>query len=76
MSLARLSAWCADRFGPRPVAADRAARKWDVPWVVMDPTRAATRFGWRVTTPVAAILTEIADHHRGHPDWLALSQPL
>jgi hypothetical protein len=34
------------------------------------------RFGWSVTTPIAAILAEIAEHHRRHPDWLALSQPL
>jgi CDP-paratose 2-epimerase len=76
MSLARLSAWCTDRFGPRPLAADRVARKWDVPWLVMDPARAATRFGWSVTIPIAAILEEIVEHHRLHPDWLALSQPL
>jgi CDP-paratose 2-epimerase len=76
MSLARLSAWCADRFGPRTVAANLVERKWDVPWLVMDPARATSRFEWSVTIPIAEILEEIAEHHRLHPDWLTLSQPL
>jgi CDP-paratose 2-epimerase len=76
MSLANLSAWCADHFGPRDIRAERAARKWDVPWVVMDSTRARDRFQWTVTTPIADVLAEIADHHRRHPHWLSMSQPL
>src|SRR6185369_11801514 len=46
MSLAQLSAWCADRFGPRQITAEPSPRKWDVPWVVMDSARARERFGW------------------------------
>ena len=76
MSLAQLSAWCADHFGRREVGADRAARRWDVPWVVMDTARARARFGWTATIPVVTILDEIADHHRRHPEWLSISQPL
>lgn len=76
MSLAQLSAWCTGRFGPRPVRADPAPRKWDVPWVVMDTTRVRGRFGWTPAISLANILDEIAEHHRRHPDWLSLSQPL
>jgi CDP-paratose 2-epimerase len=76
MSLAALSAWCGDRFGPRQVRAEPSPRKWDVPWVVMDTARARDRFAWTASTPIADILVEIADHHRQHPDWLAMSQPL
>ena len=76
MSLAQLSAWCTSRFGPRPVRAEPSARKWDVPWVVIDAARARERFTWTVTMPVADILAEIAEHHLRHPDWLAMSQPL
>jgi CDP-paratose 2-epimerase len=76
MSLAQLSAWCADRFGPRQITAEPSPRKWDVPWVVMDTARARERFGWTVSMPIAGILTEIADHHRRHPEWLSISQPL
>jgi CDP-paratose 2-epimerase len=75
MSLAQLSAWCADRFGPRQVGADSAARRWDAPWIVMDSARVRDRFGWVPTTSVGDILDEITEHHRDHPDWLTLSQP-
>jgi len=73
MSLAQLSAWCADRFGPRDVHAERTHRKWDVPWVVMDTTRTTHRFDWRPTVSVRGILDEIAEHHRAHPEWLTMT---
>jgi CDP-paratose 2-epimerase len=76
MSLAQLSDWCAARFGPRSVNADDGSRRWDVPWLVMDSARAGNRFGWRPTLPIEQILDGIAEHHRRHPDWLALSEPL
>ena len=75
MSLAQLSEWCRQRFGARELAVDRIPRKWDVPWVVMDAARPHDRFGWTPTTSMSALLDEIADHHRLHPDWLDLSQP-
>jgi CDP-paratose 2-epimerase len=75
MSLARLSAWCSERFGPREVQADHTRRKWDVPWVVMDTTRTAQRFEWTPSMSVTRILDEIAEHHRVHPDWLTLTDP-
>jgi len=43
---------------------------------VMDTARARARFGWTATIPVVTILDEIADHHRRHPEWLSISQPL
>ncbi|MGH9141050.1 MAG: NAD-dependent epimerase/dehydratase family protein [Vicinamibacterales bacterium] len=76
MSLAQVSAWCADRFGPRRVAVDLTPRRWDIPWVVMDSRRAAGRFGWTSTYPLTRVLDDIAAHHQRHPDWLSLTQPL
>src|SRR4051812_6170370 len=76
LSLAQLSAWCADRFGTRPVATDATPRRWDVPWVVMDTARATSRFDWTPSRPLTSILDEIAAHHQRHPEWLALTQPL
>jgi CDP-paratose 2-epimerase len=73
MSLAQLSEWCRYRFGDRDVAADATTRRWDVPWIVMDATSAATRFEWRCTRSIADVLGEIANHHDRHPDWLAVS---
>jgi CDP-paratose 2-epimerase len=73
MSLAQLSAWCTDRFGPREVAADPAARPFDIPWMVLDSTRATEEWNWRVATPIEVVLKEIADHAESHPDWLEVS---
>jgi len=73
MSLAQLSDWCRQRFGHRDVGVDVVPRRWDVPWIVMDATAAANRFGWRRTRSIAEILAEIADHHDRHPEWLAVS---
>ncbi len=75
MSLAQLSAWCADRWGAREVASVAGTRTFDVPWVVMDSRRAADDWGWRVATPLATILEEIARHGEAHPDWLDISRP-
>jgi CDP-paratose 2-epimerase len=76
MSLAQLSAWCAQRFGARTVASDLTPRRWDVPWVVMDSAHVSRQFGWAASYPLTRILDEIADHHQRHPDWLSLTQPL
>jgi CDP-paratose 2-epimerase len=75
LSLAQLSAWCRDRFGDRPVARDTAPRRWDVPWVVMNAGLASSTFGWRPRISLFDTLTQIAEHHRRHPDWLDLADP-
>ena len=67
MSLAQLTAWCDERFGRHAAAADPQPRMYDIPWVVMDNTEAASDFGWRIETPLSAILEEIAQHADSHP---------
>lgn len=74
-SLRQLTEWCDDRFGPHPVASQPQARRFDLPWVVLDPSLARERWGWQPTTSVAAILDEIANHAEAHPEWLRLSSP-
>jgi CDP-paratose 2-epimerase len=69
-SLWQLSAWCAQRFGPHTIAAERKNRPLDVPWLVLDSSRAAQIWGWKPQTPLEAIWTEIADHAEKNPDWL------
>jgi len=76
MSLAQVSAWCAERFGARTVRGDGTMRRWDVPWLAMDYGGATRRFGWAPAKGLATILDEIADHHRRHPDWLSVTEPL
>lgn len=70
MSLAQLTAWCDDRFGKHPAAANSANRPFDVPWVVLDYTRTHQTFGWQPEMALPQILDEIADHVINHHDWL------
>jgi CDP-paratose 2-epimerase len=76
MSLWQLTDWCDDRFGSQPVAPDPAPRPFDIPWIVLDPSKAARVWGWKPKTPLLAILEEISAHAGTHPDWLDLSAPL
>jgi CDP-paratose 2-epimerase len=70
MSLAQLTAWCDDRFGPNAPLADGSDRPYDVPWLILDATLAANSFDWRPSIEIHAILEEIAVHVAEHPDWL------
>ncbi len=69
-SLAELSAWCADRFGPHEVAADPAPRPNDIPWLVLDHGRASQAYAWQPDRDRLTIFEEIAAHAEDHPDWL------
>jgi CDP-paratose 2-epimerase len=74
MSLAELTAWCDERFGPHAVGSRPHPRPFDVPWLVMDCARARETWDWQPTTRLPDLLDGIADHARRHPDWLALSE--
>ena len=76
MSLLQLTDWCAERFGPHPVASDPAGRPFDIPWIVLDPSKAGRIWGWKPRTPLLSVLEEIAAHAGAHPDWLELSAQL
>lgn len=70
MSLSQLSDWCAERFGTHPVAASDAERPFDLPWLVLDCTRAEQEWQWKPQTSLEMILEEIAAHAEQHPEWL------
>jgi CDP-paratose 2-epimerase len=70
MSLAQLTAWCDQRFGPHPPLADGSARPYDVPWLILDSTKALKATAWKPRIGLSQILEEIADHASAHPDWL------
>ncbi len=72
-SLRQLTDWCAEKFGPHAVTADPANRPFDIPWMVLDPAKAARVWQWQPQTNVTAILEEIATHAQAHPEWLDLS---
>lgn len=72
-SLRQCSEWCLSRFGPHQVATVQEQRPFDVPWVVLDNTLAASEWSWSPTTPREAIFAEIAAHAVAHPEWLDTS---
>jgi len=55
------------------VGSDNAPRPFDIPWIVLDSSRAQRIWGWRMATPVEQVLNEIAEHALAHPGWLDLS---
>ncbi len=75
-SLRQLSDWCSKRFGVHKVGVDATPRPFDLPWVVLDSSKAAKIWKWKPVTPVETILDEIALHAGAHPDWLDVSAPL
>jgi CDP-paratose 2-epimerase len=72
-SLRELSAWCEQRFGPRQIAAERAARRFDVPWLVLDSSLAQRAWRWQPQTALEAIWTDIAEHAENNPSWLTVT---
>ena len=73
ISLRELSDWCAARLGPHEAASDRAERRFDVPWLVLDSSLAREAWGFAPATPLAEILEEIARHAEADPAWLDVS---
>ncbi len=73
MSLAQLTEWCNQRFGKHPAVSNTTIRPFDVPWVVLDSTRARKTFDWTPEMTLPKILDEIAAHTETHPDWLNMT---
>lgn len=73
ISLAGLTQWCARRFGEHPVKPEPQSRPFDVPWLVLDSTKAAREWNWRPTITLEQTLSEIAEHAEQNPHWLELS---
>jgi CDP-paratose 2-epimerase len=70
MSLAQLTAWCDERFGPHHPQSDTRPRPFDIPWLVMDYTHARNTFHWTPKRSLLSILDEIEVHVRENPSWL------
>jgi len=69
-SLQQLSRWCAERFASHKIEADPAPRPFDIPWMVMDSTRAGTFWDWRPQAKLTEIFNEVAEHAQTHENWL------
>jgi CDP-paratose 2-epimerase len=72
-SLAQLNRWCQERFGPRQIAQDKNHRTYDVPWIVMDSSRAGRNFNWKPQRNLHMVFEEIAQHALKNPHWLDLA---
>jgi len=72
-SLLQLSRWCDERFGGSKIEADPASRPFDIPWMVMDSSRAKLFWDWQPRTNLADILDEVARHAQEQKDWLDVS---
>lgn len=71
ISLAGLSEWCRQRFGDREVAQEKNARRFDIPWMVLDSGKAMKAFDWRPAISLGEILEAIAAHAEANENWLA-----
>ncbi len=74
MSLAQLSRWCTEKLGPKSIGSIATPRPYDLPWVVIDASRAARMWHWQPITSVDEILNEIlassTPENRGSPTTL------
>ena len=72
-SLKQLSDWCAQRFGTTAIDSEKAARVFDVPWMVLDSSEAKRVWGWQPQTPLERIWSGIADHAKRNSRWLDMT---
>ena len=72
-SLAQVSAWCRSRLGEHAVEPFVEARPFDVPWMVLDASRARDSWNWAPSRTTEDILEEILRHATEHPEWLDIS---
>ena len=75
MSLRQLTVWCDERYGHHKVVSKPENRPFDIPWMVLDSTKAKSLWKWQPAKSRNQILEEIARHAEAHPDWLEISAP-
>ena len=73
MSLAQLTDWCTTRFYEHNVIATNTERKFDIPWMVLDPSQANEVWSWFPETPIVDVLEEIAQFAETKSDWCEVS---
>ena len=74
ISLAQLSSWCAERFGPHHIDARPEKRPFDIPWLVLNAEHARRVWNWTPATSLEQILEEIARHSEQNPHWLEMCE--
>jgi CDP-paratose 2-epimerase len=75
-SLRQISDWCRERWGEHTVSPDPLPRRFDIPWMVLDPRLAQNTWNWAPVRSPESIFEEIARHAEADPAWLDTSAPL
>jgi CDP-paratose 2-epimerase len=73
MSLRQLSEWCLGYFGNNEIIETDTNRPFDIPWMVLDPTKVEMIWGWKPQTPIYEVLREIATFAEDQKEWCKLS---
>lgn len=75
ISLAQLSEWCRNRFGSLELGSEPKERSFDIPWLVLDCSRAKRQWQWTVARNKESVFDEIADFAVKNPHWLDMTSP-
>ncbi|MEA5620787.1 NAD-dependent epimerase/dehydratase family protein [Cronbergia sp. UHCC 0137] len=73
MSLSQLSAWCKDWFGENEVLETNIERVFDIPWMVLDPSKAEKVWEWIPQTGIYEVVREIAEFAAQQQNWCTIS---
>ena len=76
ISLSQLSAWCEARFGLHEIGSSNQDRQYDIPWIVLNPSKTRSLWDWEPIMSLFEIFEEIAEHTEHNPDWLEVSSPI
>lgn len=68
-SLAQLSRWCENRWGPQTVGILPERRLYDVPWIVLDHGLASQTWGWKPAISADSVIDQIAEFADLHPNF-------
>lgn len=72
-SLREISEWCDERLGSHQVEEDGGNRAFDLPWIVLDHSRANQQWTWSPHITTDQILNEIAAHAKVNSEWIDIS---
>ncbi|MEJ1931162.1 NAD-dependent epimerase/dehydratase family protein [Nostoc sp. NIES-2111] len=74
MSLRQLSVWCENRFDVNEVLETDTERLFDIPWMVLDASKAETLWKWQPQINIYKVLEEIAEFAVKQKEWCKLSK--
>ncbi len=73
-SLAELTAYAASHFGyDHPVERSGAVRPFDIPWLILDDSKAREAWQWKPMITRDALFEEVANFAQSEPEWMSVS---